>query len=131
MINSKLKTAEIISGKRGIVAKIFKEGSEGDFQAREIYLLKISLLNERDWIQHRSTTLIITVTEGKVKLRTRDPNFENQVEFILCGEKTETFIAKPGTWFYIATADSHWATVMIISDQIHDPNEVSHRSDEI
>ena len=131
MIDSNLKNAEIISGERGVVAKIFKEGSEGDFQAREIYLLKISLLNERDWIQHRSTTLIITVTEGKVELRTRDPNFENQVEFILSGEKAELFIAKPGSWFHIAAADSRRATVMIIADQIHDPDEVSHRSDEI
>ena len=128
MIDENITAIETFRGDRGEIHKIFRENLYQNFHTKEIYKLKITPNNQRDWIQHSASTLLLTVTEGAVLLATKDSNFKDIFELKLGEGKPQLVRVNPGTWFLITTHDSQGASVLIIVNQVHDPAEVIHKS---
>ena len=128
MIDKNINDIEIYLGERGEIHKIFRDDLNQNFLTKEIYRLKITPNNNRDWIQHNKSTLLLTVTEGAAILSTKDSYFEDILKLELSEEKPMLIRVNPGTWFLITTQNSQGASVLVIADQLHDPAEVSHKS---
>ena len=128
MIDENITAIESFCGDRGEIHKIFREDLYQNFHTKEIYKLKITPSNKRDWIQHSASTLLLTVTEGAITLATKDSNFKDIYELKLGEGKPQLVRVNPGTWFLITTNDSQGASVLVIVNQAHDPAEVIHKS---